>query len=164
MPGGEFTPDKRQGLTDTSGHVLDDVKTGRLSRSRRRTGRIGIEPPRRIAEVAAARHHGGERVAWIVTFWSHGWSRTTARQAPRDEEYASSRANSLECGAARNVHGTIRAARDAMEMLTVMVALLVAALFVMPAWPYSARWGYCPAGSCGMVALLVAALVLVGRL
>jgi hypothetical protein len=51
-----------------------------------------------------------------------------------------------------------------MEMIAVMVALLIAVLAVMPAWPYSARWGYYPASVCGMVALATAALVLVGRL
>jgi hypothetical protein len=51
-----------------------------------------------------------------------------------------------------------------METLVVMVALLVAAIVMMPGWPYSARWGYFPAGACGMLALAMAALVLVGRL
>jgi hypothetical protein len=51
-----------------------------------------------------------------------------------------------------------------MELLAVMMALLVAALVVMPAWPYSARWGYYPASACGIVAFVMAALILVGRL
>ena len=52
----------------------------------------------------------------------------------------------------------------AVEMIAVMMTLLVAALVVMPAWPYSARWGYYPASACGIVALATAALVLIGRL
>jgi hypothetical protein len=51
-----------------------------------------------------------------------------------------------------------------VEMLVVMVALLVAAFVVMPGWPYSVRWGYFPASTCGFLALVMAALVLVGRL
>jgi Protein of unknown function (DUF3309) len=51
-----------------------------------------------------------------------------------------------------------------METLGVMVAMLVAALLVMPAWPYSQRWGFLPCGACGIVALATAALVLLGRL
>jgi hypothetical protein len=51
-----------------------------------------------------------------------------------------------------------------MEMIAVMMALLVAALVVTPAWPYSTRWGYYPASVCGIAALAMAALVIVGRL
>jgi hypothetical protein len=51
-----------------------------------------------------------------------------------------------------------------METLILMVALLVAGLFVMPVWPYSAKWGYTPTGACGVIALTMAALVIVGRL
>jgi hypothetical protein len=51
-----------------------------------------------------------------------------------------------------------------METLAMMVASLVAVLVVMPAWRYSARWGYYPAGACGIVALAIVALVLAGRL
>jgi uncharacterized protein DUF3309 len=71
--------------------------------------------------------------------------------------------NSLESPIV-NEGGTLRAVRVAMEMIAVMMALLVAALVVMPAWPYSARWGCYPASACGIVALATAALVLVGRL
>ena len=49
-------------------------------------------------------------------------------------------------------------------MLYVMVVPLVAALVVVPAWPYSARWGYYPASACGCAAVVIAVLVLVGRL
>jgi hypothetical protein len=33
-----------------------------------------------------------------------------------------------------------------------------------PGWPYSSRWGYGPAGACGILAIAMAALVLIGRL
>jgi uncharacterized protein DUF3309 len=63
-----------------------------------------------------------------------------------------------------NDGGTLRAVLIAMEMIAVMMALLAAVLVVMPAWPYSARWGYYPASACGIVAIATAALVLIGRL
>jgi hypothetical protein len=51
-----------------------------------------------------------------------------------------------------------------MDMIAVMMALLLVTLAVMPAWPYSIRWGYYPASACGIVAFAMAALILVGRL
>jgi hypothetical protein len=51
-----------------------------------------------------------------------------------------------------------------MEMIATMLALLVAALVVMPAWPHAARWGYYPAGAFGTVAFVMAALAFTGRL
>jgi Protein of unknown function (DUF3309) len=50
-----------------------------------------------------------------------------------------------------------------MEVLGVMVAFLVATVVALPEWSYSAGWGYFPAGACGIVALLTAALIVVGR-
>jgi hypothetical protein len=35
-----------------------------------------------------------------------------------------------------------------MESLAVMRAFLLAAVVVMPAWPYSEQWGFIPAGAC----------------
>ena len=64
----------------------------------------------------------------------------------------------------RKDDGTFRALVSSMETLMVMVALLVAGLFVMPVWPYSTKWGYTPTGACGVIALTMAALVVVGRL
>jgi len=54
--------------------------------------------------------------------------------------------------------------RAVMETLGVMIGLLFAALLVMPAWPYSSKWGLFPAGACGFVALVIATLVVFGRL
>jgi Protein of unknown function (DUF3309) len=51
-----------------------------------------------------------------------------------------------------------------MELIGVLMFLLLAALVVMPKWPYSAKWGYLPSSACGLVAALMAALVVVGLL
>lgn len=45
-------------------------------------------------------------------------------------------------------------------LLIILVLLLVGAL---PTWPYSRSWGYYPAGSLGLVLMLVVLLVLLGR-
>jgi len=45
-------------------------------------------------------------------------------------------------------------------LLIVMVLLLVGAL---PAWPYSASWGYFPSGILGTVLLVVLIMALLGR-
>ena len=46
-------------------------------------------------------------------------------------------------------------------VLVILVLLLLGAL---PAWPYSASWGYYPSGGLGLVLLLVVILALTGRL
>ena len=51
-----------------------------------------------------------------------------------------------------------------MELLVSMVVVLVVALAFLPAWPYSLNWGYYPTGACAFVVVVVAALVLAGRL
>jgi hypothetical protein len=41
-------------------------------------------------------------------------------------------------------------------MLTLLlILLLIAALFSVPAWPYSRGWGYYPSGGLGLVALVL---------
>jgi hypothetical protein len=45
-------------------------------------------------------------------------------------------------------------------LLIVLVLLLVGAL---PAWPYSASWGYFPSGILGTVLLVVLIMALLGR-
>jgi len=37
------------------------------------------------------------------------------------------------------------------------------ALAVLPAWPYSRRWGFLPTGTCGGVVLIIVAMILLGR-
>ena len=46
-------------------------------------------------------------------------------------------------------------------LLILVILLLVGAL---PTWPYSAGWGYYPAGGLGTVLVILLILVLLGRL
>ncbi len=47
---------------------------------------------------------------------------------------------------------------------TVVIVLLVLLLIgALPAWPYSASWGYYPSGGLGVVVLVLLLLVLLGR-
>ena len=46
-------------------------------------------------------------------------------------------------------------------LLVLLVVLLIGAL---PAWPYSAGWGYYPSGGLGLVVLILVVLLLTGRL
>jgi len=46
-------------------------------------------------------------------------------------------------------------------LLVLLVLILVGAL---PAWPYSAGWGYYPSGGAGLVLLIIVILLLTGRL
>ena len=50
-----------------------------------------------------------------------------------------------------------------MELLATVVLLLLLALVVLPAWPYSRRWGFFPTGTCGGVVLVIVAMILLGR-
>lgn len=50
-----------------------------------------------------------------------------------------------------------------MDILVVLVSLLVVCTAFLPSWPY-ARWGYYPSGACGLIALVIVALVIAGRL
>jgi len=48
---------------------------------------------------------------------------------------------------------------------TVLIFVLILALLgVFPRWPHSRNWGYVPSGGVGLVLLVVAVLVLIGRL
>jgi hypothetical protein len=51
-----------------------------------------------------------------------------------------------------------------VDVLGLMIALLLAALLLLPAWPYSAKWGLLPAGICGILSAGTAALAFFGRL
>jgi len=46
-------------------------------------------------------------------------------------------------------------------LLIVLLILLVAAL---PAWPYSAGWGYYPSGGLGTILVVVLILLLLGQI
>ena len=46
-------------------------------------------------------------------------------------------------------------------LLIVLVLILIGAL---PTWPYSAGWGYYPSGGIGLIVIVLAVLLLMGRL
>ncbi|HEY4750405.1 MAG TPA: DUF3309 family protein [Steroidobacteraceae bacterium] len=46
-------------------------------------------------------------------------------------------------------------------LLVILILLLVGAL---PAWPYSAGWGYYPSSGLGLIVLVLLVLVLMGRI
>ena len=49
-------------------------------------------------------------------------------------------------------------------LLTVLLVVLILMLIgALPAWPYSARWGYGPSGGLGLILLVVIILLLTGR-
>ena len=45
-----------------------------------------------------------------------------------------------------------------------LVVLILALLGALPTWPYSTGWGYYPSGGIGLVVLILAILLLTGRL
>jgi hypothetical protein len=50
-------------------------------------------------------------------------------------------------------------------VVTILVVVLVLALLgALPAWPHSSGWGYGPSGGIGLVVLILAVLLLTGRL
>ena len=50
-------------------------------------------------------------------------------------------------------------------MTTILfIVLIVLLLGALPAWPYSANWGYYPSGLLGLVLLVVVIMLLTGRL
>jgi hypothetical protein len=51
--------------------------------------------------------------------------------------------------------------RASTIVLILLIFLLIGAL---PAWPYSAGWGYYPSGGLGMLAVIVIILLLLGRI
>jgi hypothetical protein len=52
-----------------------------------------------------------------------------------------------------------------MTISTVLlIIILLLLLGALPAWPYSAGWGYWPSGGLGLALLVVIILLLMGRL
>ena len=47
--------------------------------------------------------------------------------------------------------------------LLVLLVLLVFVIGALPAWPYSAGWGYYPSSGLGTVLIIILILVLLGR-
>jgi hypothetical protein len=50
-----------------------------------------------------------------------------------------------------------------MVRTLLLIILVVILLGALPAWPYSAGWGYYPSGGLGLVLLIVIILMLMGR-
>jgi len=48
--------------------------------------------------------------------------------------------------------------------LIILILLVVLLLGALPTWPYSAEWGYYPAGGLGTVLVVVLMLALIGVL
>ena len=46
-------------------------------------------------------------------------------------------------------------------LLIIVILLLIGAL---PAWPYSAGWGYYPSGGLGLVVIILLVLLLIGAI
>ena len=48
---------------------------------------------------------------------------------------------------------------------TILVIILVLALLgALPAWPYSAGWGYYPSGGVGLLLVILIVLLVAGRI
>jgi hypothetical protein len=50
-----------------------------------------------------------------------------------------------------------------MSLLGLIIVIIVL-LAVLPAWPYSAGWGYYPSGGMGLLLIVVVVLLLSGRI
>jgi len=48
--------------------------------------------------------------------------------------------------------------------LVLLIVVIILLLGALPTWPYSAGWGYFPAGGLGTVLVILLILVLLGRL
>lgn len=48
--------------------------------------------------------------------------------------------------------------------LVLLIVVIILVLGALPTWPYSAGWGYYPAGGLGTVLVILLILVLLGRL
>ena len=49
-------------------------------------------------------------------------------------------------------------------MLLLLILLIVLLAATVPAWPYSRGWGYYPSGGLGLVVVILALLLLTGRI
>ena len=48
---------------------------------------------------------------------------------------------------------------------TILVIILILALLgALPAWPYSAGWGYYPSGGVGLILVILIVLLVAGRI
>jgi hypothetical protein len=51
-----------------------------------------------------------------------------------------------------------------MLITILLIVLLLAVIGSVPAWPYSAGWGYYPSGGLGLVLVVLLVLLLMGRI
>ncbi|CDX43367.1 DUF3309 family protein [Mesorhizobium sp. WSM4935] len=52
-----------------------------------------------------------------------------------------------------------------MGLGTILIIILILVLIgAIPAWPYSAGWGYGPSGLVGVILIILVILVLMGRI
>jgi len=51
-----------------------------------------------------------------------------------------------------------------MLRILLIVILVILLLGALPAWPYSAGWGYYPSGGLGLILLVVIILLVLGRI
>jgi len=52
-----------------------------------------------------------------------------------------------------------------MTIGTILLLLLILILIgALPLWPHSARWGYYPSGTAGLILLIIVILLLLGRI
>ncbi|HLK48466.1 MAG TPA: DUF3309 family protein [Bryobacteraceae bacterium] len=49
-------------------------------------------------------------------------------------------------------------------MLLLLILLIILLAATVPAWPYSRGWGYYPSGGLGLVVVILALLLLTGRI
>ena len=91
---------------------------------------------------------GYAETAWRSRFMAHSTLRHTDRPRPDDKRGLVAQKPERDMGI-----GTI--------LLILLILLLVGAL---PAWPYSTGWGYWPSGGLGLIVLIVALLVVLGRI
>lgn len=51
-------------------------------------------------------------------------------------------------------------------MLQILLIIILAVLLIgaLPAWPYSAGWGYYPSGGIGLLLVILLVLLLMGRI
>ena len=50
-----------------------------------------------------------------------------------------------------------------MVRLALIILLILLLLALLPAWPYSAGWGYYPSGGLGLILLIVIVVLLFGN-
>ena len=53
---------------------------------------------------------------------------------------------------------------DATARTVLLVVLILLLIGALPAWPFSANWGYYPSGGLGLVLLVLVVLFVLGKL